>query len=461
MVVRPLPSRRSSVPRPLDPPAYDRRRAWLILVMVVVFMMINYADKSVLGLAAVPLMDELAIDKSTYGLISSSFYVLFSVSGLVVGLLSARWSTRTMLLVMAALWAVAQLPALVATVPALVAGRLLLGAAEGPAASMSMHTLYGWFPPGRRGMPSALQIGGAALGTAVAAPVLTWFIVNLGWRSAFIALALTSAAWCLVWYVVGKDGPHSGAADEAAPAHAAAPAHTPAPDASRSGERDGARSGVEASTPPLSRLLRSGTVVGSVLSAFGSHWALAISSAWLPVYLQTQLDLTASTASVALSAVSVLSLLLLLTVPALVDRRKRRGRAGRAADGLAQGAAVLVSGAALALLPLAEQRAAQLVLVAVAFAAHAVAIPLHYVTAAAVVPAARRGAVFGVVAATGTLPGMFVPYLTGHLVDGAASEATGYSIAFLLSAAVMAVCGAVAMLVIRPERDARALGGEG
>ncbi|MFC7986136.1 MFS transporter [Streptomyces sp. NPDC057336] len=441
MVVRPLPSRRPPAPRPPDPTAYERRRAWLILVMVVVFMMINYADKSVLGLAAVPLMDELGIDESTYGLISSSFYVLFSVSGLVVGLLSARWSTRTMLLVMAALWAVAQLPALVATVPALVVGRLMLGAAEGPAASMSMHTLYGWFPPGRRGMPSALQIGGAALGTAVAAPVLTWFIVHLGWRSAFVALALTSAAWCLVWYAVGKDGPYAGAAGEAAP------------------ERDASRPAAPTPAPPLSRLLLSGTVVGSVLSAFGSHWALAISSAWLPVYLQTQLDLTASTASVALSAVSVLSLLLLLTVPALVDRRKRRGRAGPAADGLAQGAAVLVSGAALALLPFAEQRAAQLVLVAVAFAAHAVAIPLHYVTTAAVVPATRRGAVFGVVAATGTLPGMFVPYLTGRLVGGATSEATGYSIAFLLSAAVMAVCGTVAMLAIRPDRDARALGG--
>ncbi|WP_308123097.1 MFS transporter [Streptomyces geysiriensis] len=331
MAVHPLPPRRTSAPETPDPPAYDRRRAWLILAMVVAFMMINYADKSVLGLAAVPLMDELAIDKSSYGLISSSFYVLFSVSGLVVGLLSARWSTRTMLLVMAALWAVAQLPALVATVPALVAGRLLLGAAEGPAASMSMHTLYGWFPPGRRGMPSALQIGGAALGTAVAAPVLTWFIVNLGWRSAFVALAITSAAWCLVWYAVGKDGPYSAAAQRSA-AGAAPASGTPG-----TGERNGTRPTAEAPAPPLSRLLLSGTVVGSVLSAFGSHWALAVSSAWLPVYLQTQLDLTASTASVAVSAVSVLSLLLLLSVPALVDRRKRHGRAAAPPTGSPRG----------------------------------------------------------------------------------------------------------------------------
>ncbi|MGP2442116.1 MFS transporter [Streptomyces sp. JW3] len=442
MVVRPVPARTPTGPGPVDDPPFDRRRSWLILGMVVAFMMINYADKSVLGLAAVPLMDDLGIGKSTYGLVSSAFYVLFSVTGLVVGLLSARWSTRTLLLVMAALWAVAQLPALLASVPALIAGRLLLGAAEGPAASMSMHALYAWFPPGRRGMPSALQIGGAALGTAVSAPILTWLIVDFGWRSAFVALAVTSAAWCALWYLIGRDGPY-----------AERPGKAPAPTA----ERPAATT----PPPPLSRLLRSRTVVGGILSAFGSHWALALSSAWLPVYLRTELDMTAKRASGMVSAVSVLSLVLLLTVPALLDRRRRRGRCGPAADGLAQGGAVLVSAAALAPLPFASSVPLQLALIAVAFACHSVALPLHYVTTAAVVPAARRGAVFGVVAATGTLPGMFVPYLTGRLVDGAATETAGYAAAFLVSALVLALCGAVATVAVRPGRDARALGGEG
>ncbi|MET8571535.1 hypothetical protein [Streptomyces sp. NPDC004783] len=138
--------------------------------------------------------------------------------------------------------------------------------------------------------------------------------------------------------------------------------------------------------PPLRRLLLGGTVVGGVISAFGSHWALALSSAWLPVHLRTELGFGAARASVAVSSVSVLSLLLLLTVPALIDRRKRRGRAGGAVDGVAQGAAVLVSGAALALLPFAGRRPLQLVLIAGAFACHSVALPLHYMTTAAVVP---------------------------------------------------------------------------
>lgn len=419
--------------RPEHTPPRTGRKAWLVLVMIVVFMMISYADKAVLGLAAVPLMEELDIGKSTYGLISSSFYLLFSLSGLVVGFFSARVSSRALLLVMAALWAVAQLPVLVvAAVPSLIAGRVLLGMAEGPAASMSMHALYKWFPAGRRGLPSALQIGGAALGTAVSAPLLTWLIVGHGWRSAFLALMFVSAAWCLVWPLVGHDGPFGGE-------------RRPSKDAGRPAPVAG---------PPLRALLTNGTVTGGILSAFGSHWALALSSAWLPVYLQTQMDMTATGASSVVSGVSAVSLILLLSVPAYVDRLKRRGVSSRHADGIPQGAAVLVAGLAMALLPFAGARPVQLLLIAVAFGCHAVALPLHYVTTAAVVPDGRRGAVFGIVAASGTLPGLFVPYLTGHLVDNAATEAAGYTEAFLLSAGVMAVCGLLAIATVRPERDA-------
>ncbi|MFK4540563.1 MFS family permease [Streptomyces tendae] len=99
---------------------------------------------------------------------------------------------------MALLWAVAQLPVhAVAAVATLIAGRVLLGVAEGPAASMSTHALYKWFPPERHGLPSALRIGGAAIGTLVSAPVLTWLVTDFGRRSAYAVLAVVSLlCWC-------------------------------------------------------------------------------------------------------------------------------------------------------------------------------------------------------------------------------------------------------------------------
>ncbi|MFC9409228.1 MFS transporter [[Kitasatospora] papulosa] len=429
-------------------PTFDRRHAWLIAAMIVSFMLINYADKSVLGLAAVPIMDELGISNSTYGMISSSFSLLFSLSGLAVGFASARLSSRVLLFTMAVLWAVAQLPVLVvASVPALVAGRVLLGAAEGPAASMSMHALYKWFPADRRGLPSALQISGAALGTLVAAPVVTWLITSFGWRSAFVVLAVASVLWSLIWWRVGHDGPHGGEGTPGAGGHRSvgAPASgTP-------------RAPAPHTQLPYRRLLLNGTVLGSIAAAFGASWALALSHAWLPAYLRTQLGMTPGGAATVISAISAFSLVLLLSVPVLGDFLRRRGGSSRGSTAIPQGVAVGVAALAMAAFPFVDGRGVHLALLALAFGGHAIVFPLHYMTVSAVVSAVQRGAVFGVVAAAGTLPGLISPYLTGYMLDSAASRSAGYTQAYLLSAAVMLVCAVAALITIRPERDARRL----
>ncbi|MFF8640982.1 MFS transporter [Streptomyces sp. NPDC015345] len=435
-----LPAPPREAPEVPPSPVFDRRRAWLITALIVTFMLINYADKAVLGLAAVPIMDELGISNSTYGLISSSFALLFSLAGLIVGFVSAKVSSRVLLFAMAALWAVAQLPVLfVASVPALIAGRMLLGAAEGPAASMSMHALYKWFPQDRRGLPSALQISGAALGTLIAAPVLTWLITEFGWRSAFLALAAASLAWSAVWWRTGHDGPYGEDPTQSADPPAGS-AHGPSV-----GQR-----------LPYRRLLLNGTVLGSIAGAFGASWAMALSHAWLPVYLRTQLGMTPGTAATFISAVSAFSLVLLLSVPPLLDLLHRHGISRRWSSGAPQGIAVTVAAVAMAAFPFTDG-GTRLVLLALAFGGHAIAFPLHYMTASAVVPPPQRGAVFGIVAATGTLPGLIAPYLTGHLLDSAPSPSTGYTQSFLLSAAVMAACGLIALVTIRPEHDARRL----
>ncbi|MFF1468658.1 hypothetical protein OG981_08770 [Streptomyces mirabilis] len=53
-------------------------------------MMINFADKSVLGLAADPIRKDLGLSSSAFGLASSAFFLLFSVCGAAVGLLADR-----------------------------------------------------------------------------------------------------------------------------------------------------------------------------------------------------------------------------------------------------------------------------------------------------------------------------------------------------------------------------------
>src|SRR5277367_7135818 len=89
--------------------------AWKITFLLFLFMLVNFADKIVVGLAAVPIMTELKLEPKEFGLLGSSFFFLFSISAIVVGFIVNRIDTRWVLLVLAMVWALAQFP-LVGTV---------------------------------------------------------------------------------------------------------------------------------------------------------------------------------------------------------------------------------------------------------------------------------------------------------------------------------------------------------
>ena len=63
--------------------------AWGMTALLLLFMLINFADKVVVGLAAQPIMAELKLSPEQFGLLGSSFFFLFAISGIVVGFILA------------------------------------------------------------------------------------------------------------------------------------------------------------------------------------------------------------------------------------------------------------------------------------------------------------------------------------------------------------------------------------
>src|ERR1700744_3262714 len=57
--------------------------AWGITFLLVLCMLVNFADKIVVGLAAVPIMTELKLQPEQFGLLGSSFFFLFLISAIV------------------------------------------------------------------------------------------------------------------------------------------------------------------------------------------------------------------------------------------------------------------------------------------------------------------------------------------------------------------------------------------
>src|ERR1700749_3369633 len=131
--------------------------AWGITFLLFLFMLVNFADKIVVGLAGVAIATDLKLDPQQFGLLGSSFFFLFSISAIVVGFIVNRIETRWVLLALALVWALAQFP-MVGSIgfAALMTCRIILCAGEGPAFSVASPAMYKWFPDEKRTLPTAI-----------------------------------------------------------------------------------------------------------------------------------------------------------------------------------------------------------------------------------------------------------------------------------------------------------------
>jgi len=57
---------------------------WVMIFLLLGLGVINFADKAVLGLAAVPIIRELHLSPAQYGLVSGSFFLLYALSSVVM-----------------------------------------------------------------------------------------------------------------------------------------------------------------------------------------------------------------------------------------------------------------------------------------------------------------------------------------------------------------------------------------
>src|SRR5579864_5173460 len=184
---------------PLDGARRTPKGAWLIVLMLFLFMLINFADKAVIGIAAVPMMEELQLSPREFGLLGSSFYLLFSLSAVVTGFIVNRAQTRSALLAMGLVWALTQFPMTGTTgFATIMACRIALGAGEGPAYPVALHSAYKWFPNELRTLPTSIIAQGAAIGVVLAIPLLDWTSRSTPGTGASASWASSASfgAWC-------------------------------------------------------------------------------------------------------------------------------------------------------------------------------------------------------------------------------------------------------------------------
>ena len=410
------------------PSEYRPRSAWLIAVLLAFMMLVNFLDKVVIGLVAVPMSTELGLSPVEFGLIGGALHWLFALSAIVGGFIADRRPTRWLLLAMGIFWAVVQLPMLfVSSLWAIVACRVLLGVGEGPASPVATHALYKWFPNEGRSLPVALLHAGSAMGLLVAGAMIPAITAHYGWRMNFAVLSAIGLAWCVAWLLLGREGQLERSVTR----------HT-------SGERIAYR-----------HLLADPSVLANFLCHFAANWSLALTLTWVPSYLQNGLGIDP------IHTGRIFVLFVLITTPlslglaALSQRLLRRGHGSRVARGIFVSACLILSGllsAALILPGLSViARMACLTL------SGGLALVMYSVGPAMlgeIVPNGQRGGVLAIGNAIASLAGLAAPVVTGVLVHGAgAAHPQGYAQGFAVCGAVAVLAGLIGWWCLDPERS--------
>jgi MFS family permease len=409
-------------------PRSNRKEAWLVVALLFLFTMINFADKAVIGIAAVPIMQELQLSPREFGLVGSSFYLLFALSAIATGFLVNHVQTRWVLLAMGLVWALTQFP-MVGTVGfgTLVACRVALGAGEGPAGPVALHSTYKWFPNELRTLPTAIIVQGGAFGVLLALPSLNWIIVHYSWHWAFGVLGVVGLAWTALWLALGREGSlATGAVIGGAP--------TPG----RVGYR---------------QLLLSPTILACWCAGFGANWGLSQALAWQGAFLIKGLGLAQSSIGL-LGALPAGGTVIAAIVAGWYSQRLlARGVSSRVSRGILGGLCVALGGAALTIMPYLPGISVKIAMTTLGVALPSVIFVISNAVVSEITPTAQRGALLAIGAAVGTSAGLLAPFIMGSVVENAATPLDGFNTGFIICGVVMLVGGAIAMLLIRPERE--------
>jgi MFS family permease len=409
---------------------YRPGRAWLITVLLYLFIVVNFLDKISIGLLAAPLMDEMHLSPAEFGLIGSSFFWLFAVAGVVGGFISNRVRTTRLLFVMAVAWSLCQLPlAWSSSVGVFILMRVLLGITEGPATPISIHACYKWFPDDKRVLPVAFFTQGGATGMILAGLLIPAVTAMWGWRANFYVLAVLGALWALAWLVIGKEGEIEEAAH---------------------GSADTRRL-------PYRVLLTDPTVIGCFALRFTAYWTLALSLTWFVAYLQRGLGFGHATAGQLFALIIAINAPVTLLVAWLSQRMLKRGATSRAARGQISAAMLLLGGFCLVAMMLPGLSPVWKVVALGGACCLAPAIySLGPAMLAEVTPPSQRGAVLSVDASVSSVAGIIAPLVTGFLVQNATGS-HGYEMGFALGGLVMIVGALLGLAIINPEKSRRTL----
>lgn len=172
------------------------------LLLLIVAVLINYADRGNLALAAPILQDEWHLSASQLGILLSCFFWSYMVLQIPVGWLVDRFNVNVVLALGFLTWSLSTAASGFAQGFTVMLGmRLLLGVGEAVMFPASSKICSQYLPESRRGLANALITAAIRWGTALGTFGGGLLMAQWGWRRTFMLIGLAGLLWLPAWMI--------------------------------------------------------------------------------------------------------------------------------------------------------------------------------------------------------------------------------------------------------------------
>lgn len=250
----------------------------LILALISAGTVINYLDRSVLGIAAPLLARDLGLSAAVMGVVFSAFSWTYAAAQIPGGMLLDRFGSRLVYCIAVAGWSlVTLLQGTVHGLATLLSLRLGLGIAEAPSYPTNSRVVRTWFPQSERARANGVYCVGQYFGLAFLSPLLFWIARSWGWRMLFVASGVLGLLFAVLWWSSYREPHQSRRVNQAELDYI---------------ERGGGLGHTVATAGftwrAFGQIIGRRQVIGASIGQFASNSTLVFFLTWFPTYLATE-----------------------------------------------------------------------------------------------------------------------------------------------------------------------------
>lgn len=252
----------------------------VILLLLSIGTMINYLDRTILGVVAPALTRELHIDPAIMGIVFSAFAWTYALAQIPGGMFLDKFGNKLTYALSIFFWSTfTLLQSFSLGLKSLLFFRLGLGISEAPCFPVNSRVVGTWFPQHERARATATYTVGEYIGLAAFSPLLFLILEHHGWRILFFIVGALGIAFTFVWWKFYKE-PHESTT-----------VNKEELDYIGIGNNDKPSENIPFNWADAKRLLCCRQVIGASLGQYAGNTTLVFFLTWFPTYLAQERQL--------------------------------------------------------------------------------------------------------------------------------------------------------------------------